>query len=184
MAIMEAPQGRWVKILIETFQRRAFLKQSGDKLTTLRTRETWQDDPDWPELKRAYTWMRTEYAHRRIALDPRQALLWGWPSPFVEGRYKKRNNPRSASVRLWVEVPEALVLASDFGVWHVILNDARFLDETQPDLPLAEDWEKLFDGSWLAAHEFAGPPGTDDQVVFPYIRREWIQKVKYFRGQY
>ncbi|KRM26921.1 hypothetical protein [Schleiferilactobacillus harbinensis] len=51
-------------------------------------------------------------------------------------------------------------------------------------MPITQDWETLFDRQWLVAHDFYNEKYSGDQVVFPYIRREWIQKVKYFRGQY
>lgn len=183
MGIVAAQSRRRQKILIETFQRRSFLKQRSDVLTTPRTREIWRDD-DWAQFGRAYQWMRGQYSQRVQPLPPAKALLWGWPSPhFEDMQYKRLNDPRTASVRIWAEVPDDLILSSNFDGWHYILSELRF-HRNNTDMPITQDWETLFDRQWLVAHDSYNEKYSGDQVVFPYIRREWIQKVKYFRGQY
>lgn len=169
-------------MLIETFQKRRFLKQSGDILTTSRQCEM---GIVYPEVKfqQAYDWLRDQYVKRRGPLDPRQALIWGWPSPYPIEAYQL-NPPmdkRVAAVHLWVEVPDELILETNFESWSIVLNRLPF-DEAS-GLTLEKDWEKLFDTKWLEQHEYAYELDANSaQTVFPYIKREWIKKVKYIRG--
>ncbi|WP_424320658.1 hypothetical protein ACPD8N_10600 [Lacticaseibacillus chiayiensis] len=169
-------------MLIRTMQRRSFIKQPGNVLTTSRAREVWHE-PDLSDFEEPYEWMRQQFELRRGPLNPDNALLWGWVHPLhEEDQYRGFKDRRVASVQLIVDIPSRLVLASDFDAWHIPLNHDNFCDEL-PDS--VHDWEKLFDEPWLMANGWATQSQSPyAQCVFPYIKREWIRNVKYFRGAY
>ncbi|OLS04298.1 hypothetical protein AUQ39_13760 [Lacticaseibacillus casei] len=169
-------------MLIRTMQRRSFIKQPGNMLTTPRSREVWHE-PDLSDFREPYEWMRHQFELRRMPLNPDNALLWGWIHPLhEEDQYRGFNDRRAASVQLIVDIPGQLVLASDFDAWHIPLGHSNFSDNLSGN---DHDWEKLFDEHWLLMNGWE-PQNKNAyvQCVFPYIKREWIRNIKYFRGIY
>ncbi|AUI77258.1 hypothetical protein BB562_00405 [Lactiplantibacillus pentosus] len=164
-------------MLLETYQHRPFIKQTGDILTTARFREM-PRDLNWPKELYAYDWLRTQYQQRRLPLNTHHALIWAWPQLPVGLPAVEQTDRRVAMVHLWLDVPDEIVLSMNFQAWCLILIGDS-LDHNQA---LVDSWQRLFDEAWLVAHDIASADNWDRQVVLPYVKRDWIKRVKYLRG--
>lgn len=167
-------------MLLETYQHRSFIKQSGNILTTLRSRET-PFELGWNTEIRAYEWLRQQYQQHRVRLNRQHALIWAWPQSTISYPIVPHTDRRVAIVHLWLDVPDELVLLMNFEAWAIPLMGARFMEDD--NIPIERDWEKLFDEAWLIQHEYAASDDwLDHQAVFPYVDRAWIKRIKYLRG--
>ena len=139
-------------MLLETYQHRSFIKQSGNILTTLRSRET-PFEIGWNTEIRAYEWLRQQYQQHRVRLNRQHALIWAWPQSTISYPIVPHTDRRVAIVHLWLDVPDELVLLMNFEAWTIPLIGARFMEDD--NIPIERDWEKLFDEAWLIQHEYA-----------------------------
>lgn len=156
-----------------TIQSRRFLKQPGTVLQTdIKYTTHWGNN-----FKIPYAFMRSEYQKRtQIKLSPQQALIWAWDQPVAD-RQHWLDIKRKPLVYIKFQAPDDLCLLSDFQAFHVLLNDLTFTPQPRNKY---QDWQKLFDDPWLEKHDWRNAQ-DEHQVVLPYLKRSWIQKVKYFR---
>ncbi|WP_436702383.1 DUF3841 domain-containing protein [Nocardioides sp. BYT-33-1] len=115
-----------------------------------------------PDLAHAYPWMR-RHAGSRLPTEGR-GLLWLWP---MTTRRSLREQAKHAGrdVLLTVRMPREHVLLSDFGAWHVVLNNSFHVAPEVGESddawwaraePIIDDWH-----SRLAASRAGGEPDRD-----------------------
>lgn len=137
-----------------------------------------------------YEWM-IEQMHKRIPNYQGEHPVWLWteyPSHIKSGFVKKRQS----GVVLTLEIPDELVLLSDFDDWHCVLNNVPCaISEEEYDafyegklsMTLEESWERIFnldmhrDPDWFGNHPYRLQGVTGKTPI------EWVKKVKYFRGK-
>lgn len=90
-------------------------------------------------------------------------------------------------VRIELDVPDDLVLLSDFETWHAVLNNhvlsysEKEHDQTHSREQIEKSWERVFefgkgDPDWNGT-------GSSVQATIPKIDKDWIRKVKHFIGR-
>lgn len=194
------------------------------KLWTIQTLDAWQAlqqqgclraelryvDPDHLT---PYQWM-IDQARRRIGPEPAgcQSLIWAWSQwqdqskPKPDLRFGAHLPKRTAGVRLEIEVDDAQVLLSDFGLWHYVLSywylpeseadDEAFAAaleqlglsfyETKP-LPdplyhqrIRRSWLRIFDLDWSDEHRSHPRAQKSIQAVFWELHIEQVRHVQHF----
>lgn len=141
------------------------------------------------DFHRAYVWM-AEQMEKRVGKPPERGMfpLWAWYQ--WEGKRKRpdmRTHGRgwgeagTPLVLLTLDVPEKLVLLSDFDHWHVVLNDGEMEVSTAKEIPKEKGWEWIFDISC----GFAEEPCTclTTQATLWEIKKEWILKGEFFTSR-
>lgn len=109
------------------------------------------------ELRFAYDWMAAKMV-QRIGNPPNNVRYPVWLWYQWEG-CRKRPDMRTF-VRSWaakgtpktlitVEIPDHMVLLSDFDMWHIVLNDGYLSltaeEDEHPILTKEKSWERIFD---------------------------------------
>lgn len=103
-------------------------------------------EPD--PFRRAYDWLAEQMVQRGlIRPDPGFYPLWAWPDyDKLCSSYLRPDGPvtvLSDQVYLEIDVPDSLVLLSDYELWHLVLNGSR---ATEKEKAL---WPRLmFDLKW------------------------------------
>lgn len=162
-------------------------------------------DPEliYADFQTAYDWMRKQMA-KRLPDYQGHYPWWAWvqweagrPRPDLRARRLHGGfEPGSQCVRLELDVPEREVLCSDFGEWHIVLNDGyNSLNEAESDawyqLPPEQQtreaqeasWERIFDLEHTGADpEWAGESGRI-QAVFEVLRLADVRRVTHFRAR-
>jgi hypothetical protein len=140
---------------------------------------------DWRRLddrsfKPAYKWLCTQMEGRGIPLKGRPPM-WAWAHKPDMRMAAHLYRGQHGMIRLELEVPDGLVLLSNYEAWHCVLND-HFLvtcgEEVEgmfdhPRDEVEESWKKIFD------HELiTGLPGYGDwtQATFPTIELDYVIK--------
>jgi hypothetical protein len=165
----------------------------------------------WPHFRDSYRWMAEQM---RLRLSPPGGgfPLWGWYR--CEGIRRERPDLRAAGylrtgtpgVRIEFELPDSMVLLSDFEAWHCVLNRSLLsltehefetfhaeLDSTGVDgrWPYAEpfrsrvvsSWQRIFDLEG-GDPEWRGPPsGRSIQATFWELRLPQVRRVDFFRAR-
>lgn len=156
------------------------------------------------DFQEAYDWMRRQMA-KRLPVYQGQYPWWAWaqweaarPQPDLRARRMHNGfEPGSWCVRLELDVPEAEVLLSDFGLWHVVLNNGYCgLNEAETDawyqlLPEQQNrevqetsWEQVFDLEHADDDpEWTGGKATSIQAVFEVLRLADVRRVTHFRAR-
>lgn len=164
--------------------------------------ETLNGDTSDDTFIKAYDWLVAQMDARGIP-HPKgvEYPVWAWHTrdwkrkqpDLRRNEYGKRGE---TSVCLEIEVPDELVLLSDFDAWHYVLNEIYFDDST-----CEEEWEKIQDDfdklsfqeqkrltkeSWQKIFDIT-PIDTEWAVVGRYIqavfwelKKENIRKVRFF----
>ena len=163
----------------------------------------------------AYQWMIRQMEVRKIRKPFDKAFpIWAWyqwngvAKRMPDLRYRGHLSPGSRGVRIKFETDDALVLLSDFDLWHYVLNywylstsmaeGNRFdrelkrigLDyyEMKP-LPNEEyhrrierSWEKIFDLDWVDKYRHIAHKreGKSIQATFWELKLEYVREVKEF----
>lgn len=138
----------------------------------------------------AYDWM-VEQMRRRIGEPPEGVHfpVWAWyqwegmrrrPDMRSHRRWGKKGQP---IVLLTIDVPNDMVLLSDFDMWHCVLNDSYLplAESDDIDNPTEEvkrkSWERIFNVDIITAY-WDFPKWT--QATFWELKREWVKKAEYF----
>lgn len=169
-------------------------------------------DPDW---RPAYAWL-VDQMRRRLP-DPGFAAefpVWAWAQ--YDGPARPRPDLRRSgliergtrAVRLEIEIDDALVLCSDFDLWHFVLN-RRYLGASEADddafhavldergvwpwwtEPLAADldaairasWERIFDLSWEEPYAVGDPAHRAIQATFWELPLASVRRVDWFTAR-
>lgn len=139
----------------------------------------------------SYLWM-TEQMKKRIGEPPNGVTfpVWAWyqwegkrkrPDMRVHGRnWAKKGTP---IVLLTVDVPENLVLLSDFDYWHCVLNDTAIICPYDATVNYSEkdkqqSWENIFDITCSFSDEIHQSLST--QATLWEIKSEWVRKAEHF----
>lgn len=144
---------------------------------------------DW--FEDSYLWM-AEQMKKRIGEPPKGVIfpVWAWyqgegmrkrPDMRVHGRnWGEKGTP---IVLLTFEVPDNLVLLSNFDYWHCVLNDGEIIfpiddSEVYSEEEKRKSWENIFDIS--CSFEDEVHPHLSTQATMWEIKREWVKKAEYF----
>ena len=138
------------------------------------------------DFKRSYKWLCIQMEQRGIPLKGRPPM-WAWATkPDLRGAYHFARGVEG--VRLELEVPDKLVLASNFEAWHCVLNDIYLVtsdDELEgmfdrPRCEIEASWQKIFQ-----LEHVSGLPGYTDcvQVTFPAIELDYVIGATHFVGR-
>lgn len=148
-----------------------------------------------------YRWMVA--AMRRRGIDTRsRPPVWAWhtfhsrarPKPDLRSSYYL-TTPGTRAVRLTIEVPDELVLLSDYEDWHAVLNrhylsnterEDRAIERKYPQVPrrlLESSWERIFDlGS--GSPDWRGKPAERSiQACLPFIESAWVREATPFTAR-
>lgn len=141
------------------------------------------------DFRFAYDWM-SEQLELRIGKAPKGVRypIWAWyqwegKRQRLDMRYHRRWGEKGTPiVLLTVDVPDHLVLLSEFDLWHCVLNHGpvdcsedgeSFFSEQQ----MRKSWERIFE--WDTIRHANGVPKTT-QAVFWELREEWVEKAEFF----
>ena len=142
-------------------------------------------------FKTAYPWMAKQL-EPRIGKAPEGIVfpVWAWyqwegkrkrPDMRVHGRgWGEKGTP---IVLLTIDVPDHLVLLSDFDYWHCVLNDGDIIFPFDEFAIYSEEekqksWENIFDITCSfdeEDHRFL----TTQATVWE-VKREWVKKAEHF----
>jgi len=166
----------------------------------------------WEEFLIPYQWMISQMI-KYIGNKPNENCypIWAWYQ-WKDDKHKrpdlrrKGHSPKGEKcVLIKLNVPDKLVLLSDFSTWHYALNywylplnelDNKEFKESRLDNfiqePLSnetyhnkivESWNKIFDLDWY--DEYINDPKNKKmiQATMWEIRLEWVKSVKEFIGK-
>ena len=138
------------------------------------------------DFKEAYDWMVAQMASR-IGPAPEGVdyPIWGWQQV---GCYKKEYHgsvtgysEEEGAVFITADIPDNLVLLSDFDDWHFVLNhmhtDFRWRGkEADREAAIIKSWDTIFDlnrrGHWIRHRR-----NRTIQATFWELRLEWVTGV-------
>ena len=139
---------------------------------------------DW--FEDSYLWM-AEQMKKRIGEPPEGVIFPCGPGTngkacgndriCVHGRnWGEKGTP---IVLLTIEVPDNLVLLSDFDYWHCVLNDGEIIFPIDDSAVYSEEekrksWENIFNIS--CSFEGEVHPNLSTQATMWEIKREWVKK--------
>ncbi len=161
------------------------------KTGTLRANE----DFIWKDVfQKSYHWMCRQMKER-IGESPKGVRypVWAWyqyegkrKRPSMRKLRKRYGNPGTPLVVLTIDVPDDNVLLSDFGYWHHVLNDVHMVFPFDVDVHYPQDvkeksWENIFDIT--CSFDDGETTVISTQATMWEIKKEWVQKVKYFVGR-
>jgi len=143
---------------------------------------------DWRRVeaqcfKPAYKWLCAQMEQRGIALNGRPPI-WSWTHKPDMRWAMHRHRGEHGVVVLELEIPDGLVLVSNFDAWHCVLNDhfmALTDDEVEqmfdyPRAEVVESWRRVFDNDLCVKYEHH----KSCQATFPAIELDYIVKSKEF----
>ena len=143
------------------------------------------------EFTEAYRWM-AEQMTERIGPAPNDTVFPVWAWYQWEGQ-RKRPDMRFHSrgwgekgtpiVLLTIDVPENLVLLSDFDYWHIVLNDGDLIYPYSEIACYSEEkkrnsWKNIFDITCSFDSEEHNSIST--QATLWEIKNEWVIKAEHF----
>lgn len=145
--------------------------------------ELWGDwRRTWDEFRRPYKWLCRQMEERGIALKQRPPM-WAWPKkPDLRRNHHLEKGKRG--YRLELEVPDELVLVSNFEAWHCVLND-HLLVLSDDDLDLMFDRPRnVMEASWQGIFDkevcYKGGYNMREQATFPTIKQEYVLRARPF----
>lgn len=140
---------------------------------------------DLPEFVRAYNWMAEQMALRIPKPEDATYPIWAWKRwgghekcPDIRiTDFKYRNTDE---VLLTLDVPDSLVLLSDFDLWHNVLNNSIITsDDVEFDYfyEKADEWEKceMQKRTWPLIFS---TQGEYLQACLWELKIEWVQGIK------
>jgi hypothetical protein len=143
---------------------------------------------DWRRVddrlfKPAYRWLCWQMELRGISLKKR-CPMWAWTHKPDMRREAHNYRGKHGVVRLELEVPDDLVLLSNFDAWHFVLNDCFciltdeefekcYSDPGYSREEVTESWERIFDLKLCESRRY-----FDDwtQATFPTIELDYVKK--------
>lgn len=142
------------------------------------------------DFRFTYDWM-AEQMCRRVRAPPAGVSypVWAWYQwEGVRKRLDMRTHRRWTTkgtpiVLLTINVPDELVLLSDFDTWHIILNDGYLPlwkhddREEYTEEEKIRSWENVF--CWKESTDLWDAPKTT-QATFWELKREWVIKAEHY----
>lgn len=130
----------------------------------------------------AYKWL-IEQMDKRLGIKGSYPI-WVWTKK-PKLREKGLMEKGTPSVCIKLEIPDEIVLLSDFDAWHCVLNDwFCSLSENEPtsdnEVLKRKSWENIFDLKKVRDSEVWGGDKQWVQGVTPCIKKEQVLKVKHF----
>ena len=144
------------------------------------------------DYKEAYDWMAAQMV-KRIGPAPEGVdyPIWGWQQV---GCYKKEYHGSVADgsgeddefVFITAEIPDDLVLLSDFDNWHCVLNHwyadlLRHRNEIDEEAAIIKSWDNIFDlnrrGRYIRHRR-----NRTIQATFWEMRLEWVTATSRIKG--
>lgn len=144
---------------------------------------------DWRRIddrrfKPAYKWLCGQMESRNIRLKGRPPM-WAWThKPDMRWAMHAYRGDYGIAV-LELEIPDSLVLVSNFDAWHSVLND-HFMALTDEEIDrmfdyprdeTVESWQRIFDTKLCVKNDWHHP---DCQATFPTIEVDYIIKTREF----
>lgn len=147
------------------------------------------------DLVKSYDWMISQMRNR-LGPEPHEGAypMWVWYKwegnklnpPVYTLDYERMENP-GGIYRLTLDIPDNLVLLSDFDAWHAVLNDA-YLSRTEEELnndkwtrdEIVQSWERIFDINEVDWNHLWGPIEKSIQGTVWEITTNMILNVEHF----
>lgn len=130
------------------------------------------------DFKAAYKWLCQQMEQRGIKLRGRPPF-WSWTHKPDMRLSCHSWRGKTGVVRLEIEVPDELVLVSNFEAWHCVLNDHFLVTRDEelagmfdhPREEIEASWQKIFQLEHISAL-----PGYSDhaQATFPTIELDYV----------
>lgn len=155
----------------------------------------WRADEQYlceEEWKPAYLWL-AEQMKQRIGPPPSGTCLPIWAWYRWEGRRRRpdmrlhsRNHGEKGTpiVLLTLDIPDHLVLLSDFDYWHHVLNNweitAEEDDKVYTQAEKEHSWALIFD---IECTFDPQPRLLTTQATFWEIRKSWLIKAEHFSSR-
>ncbi|PID66006.1 MAG: hypothetical protein CR975_05070 [Gammaproteobacteria bacterium] len=179
---------------LEQLQRKGFLSTDPKRI-----------DPDYLT---AYHWISRQLEKK--VPKPRKDYhypIWAWQCwdsnrscrPDLRVRWGKRGE---RMVLISFEIPDKLVLLSDFHLWHFVLNRSFLANNQQAEddfsalsrkkdkasqtlceQKITDSWQYIFDWQAVDTTYFGEGLGTSIQAVCWEIRTDWIKSVRLFKSK-
>ena len=146
------------------------------------------------EFKFAYDWLAARM-REKIGEPPEGVKypVWAWyqwegvrKRPDMRGSHKCYGDKGTPIVLLTADVPDELVLLSDFDMWHCVLTNSYIaVDEADDEnfcgnqLDIEQSWLRMFD----IAGDYAGWYSQDEksiQAAMWEIKAEWVRNAEFF----
>ena len=145
------------------------------------------------DFKEAYDWMADQMT-RRIGPAPFpevQYPIWGWRQV---GSYKKEyhgsltdcGGEEDEFVFITADIPDHLVLLSDFDLWHCVLNHSyadyiKHRHEPDEEAAIVKSWENIFNLD-QRGHSIRHRRNRSIQATFWELRAEWVTGTTRIKG--
>lgn len=140
---------------------------------------------------RSYRWMLNKL--NKKSGNRGNSMIWGWRRYGSSSDCPDLNDewllPQGTKgVCLEIEVPDRLVVLSQFEMWNWILND-NFIPVGWEEASLVghvstfrkyRSWSSIFDLSFGDVDYWGECDDRSIQAVFPYLDFRWIKDVTYF----
>lgn len=148
-------------------------------------------DPDYDDFKTYYDWMVEQYEERTGILLNGNYPIWCWDE-FPDLGRGGHIGQGDAGVVLTVEMPDEEVLASEFGYWHIVLNNGYIFESYDDEYDDFDDshfsphavrqsWNRIFDKAWCEASVADQPSvGLSYQYVVHRIDLSQVRAVMPF----
>lgn len=153
-----------------------------------------QEDFVWKEFLDPYNWMKQQMMKRMPGYMGENYPIWLWRRRV--SRYEKALFPTGTrGVILTLEIPNDIILWSDFESWHFVLSNTPITDSeeeweeylrNEQTYPVVETWEKIFDFEYLRHGDKEWHGEFDEewiQGVTPRITTEQVKKVTRFMAK-
>lgn len=165
--------------------------------------ENYSCDPELSELytndwgfKEPYHWISSQLNSLEEAPSGVTLPIWAWHTNYGQQRKPDRrkemfNNYPKLDVIMELEVPDRIVLLSDFDDWHCVLNDFPIFSEEEQKQDEAGTWSAGYD-EWdipIYTEEFKhnswqrvfNADGDFVQACFWQIKPEYLVKIHRLR---
>ena len=146
----------------------------------------------WDDLwEDSYHWMMKQM-RKRLGPEPTEGAYPIWLWYLWEGRhstprpYYNDRNIEGGVYRVRFEIPEHLVLLSNFDTWHSVLNNmylANSVEDLDKDFSREEiekSWENIFNIDNLSLNRCWGPNAFSIQATVWELTDSMIRKVEHF----
>lgn len=142
------------------------------------------------EFRFAYDWISSQLTKRVIPPPPNVHYpIWLWYQWEGSRRPDIRTFKRISAEKgtpvtlLTVEIPDRLVMLSDFDMWHIVLTDDYLpideSDEENHTVTKEQSWERIFDFS-IENNYWGSPADRTIQANVWEIRKEQILSAKHY----